>query len=274
MAKTTKVNLAKLFGNVATELAKNQSALNQADTQNNDHGTNMVNVFNTITSAMEDKPKAAPSDQLQYAAEQVRQNCQTGSGTVYADGLARAADALQGQNITSDNAMQLITALLGSNLGSQTPAQPSGGDALGSLLGSMLGGSAPTQSSGSGSADALGSLLGSVLEGGQTSNAPAGGASGDALSSMLGGLLGGEQATSGTSSGAAAGIGGTGITLEQVLAAGMGFMQSKQQGKDTMTSLLSAVVAGSQAGSGYRADSGKLVAGTLMQGLSSLLATK
>ncbi len=35
----TKVNLAKLFGNVAQELAKNQSTLNQADTQNNDHGS-------------------------------------------------------------------------------------------------------------------------------------------------------------------------------------------------------------------------------------------
>jgi hypothetical protein len=270
----TKVNLAKLFGNVASELAKNQSALNQADTQNNDHGTNMVNVFNTITSAMEEKPKASPSSQLEYAAQQVKQNCQTGSGNVYADGLARAAETLQGQNITSDNAMQLITALLGSNLGSQAPAQPSGADALGSLLGSVLGGASPTTSSGGGSADTLGSLLGDVLEGGQTANTPAGGASGDALSSLLGGLLGGEQASSGTSSSAAAGIGGTGITLDQVLAAGMGFMQAKNQGKDTMSSLLNAMVAGSQAGSGYRADSGKLVAGTLMQGLGSLLNQK
>jgi hypothetical protein len=235
----TKVNLAKLFGNVASELVKNQSALNQADTQNNDHGTNMVNVFNTITSAMEEKPKASPSAQLEYAAQQVKQNCQTGSGNVYADGLARAAETLQGQNITSDNAMQLITALLGSNLGSQAPAQTTGADALGNLLGSVLGEATSQQGSASSSST-------------------------DELSSMLGGLLGGEQ-------GSGNGIGGTGITLDQVLAAGLGFMQSKQQGKDTMSSLLNAVVAGSQAGSGYRADSGKLVAGTLMQGLNSLL---
>ncbi len=275
MAKTTKVNLAKLFGNVAQELAKNQGALNQADTKNNDHGTNMVNIFNTITQAMQEKPKASPTAQMEYAAEQVRQNCQSGSGTVYAEGLARAAAELQGQNITGDNAMQLITALMGSNLGGQSQAQSSaGGDVLGNLLGTMMsGGNAPAQSSGGGG-DVLGSLLGSMLEGGQAGNASAGNASGDALSSMLGGLLGAEQPSPAASAGTSAGLGGTGITLEQVLAAGMGFMQSKQQGKDTMSSLLNAVIAGTQAGSGYRAESGKLVAGTLMQGLGALLSKK
>lgn len=273
MAKATKVNLAKLFGNVAQELAKNQGALNQADTQNNDHGTNMVNVFNTITQAMEEKPKASPSAQMEYAAEQVRQNCQSGSGTVYADGLARAAAELQGQNISGENAMQLITALMGSNLGSQASTQSTGGDALGSLLGSMLGGAAPAQTSGGGG-DVLGNLLGAMLEGGQSGTAQGGNASGDALTSMLGGLLGAEQPSSGAPAGTSAGLGGTGITMEQVLAAGMGFMQSKQQGKDTMSSLLNAVIAGTQAGSGYRAESGKLVAGTLMQGLGALLAKK
>jgi hypothetical protein len=55
----------------------------------------------------------------------------------------------------------------------------------------------------------------------------------------------------------------------------MGFMQSKQQGKDTMSSLLNAVNRRYyQAGSGYRAESGKLVAGTLMQGLGALLSSK
>ncbi len=246
MAKTSKVNLAKLFGTVASELAKNQSALNQADTKNNDHGTNMVNVFNTIASAMEDKPKAAPSAQLEYAAEQVRQNCQTGSGTVYADGLARAAEALQGQNITSDNAMQLITALLGSSIGGQTGKPASSGDPMADLLGSLLGGSGAGQSSsGNTSADALSSLLGSLMSGGQPAQ-PA------------------QSSASGTG----------GIGLENILAAGLEFVQSQNQGQDTMSSLLDAVVAGSQAGSGYRAESGKLVAGTLMQGLSALLSQK
>jgi hypothetical protein len=246
MAKT-KVNLASLFGNVAQELAKNQNALNQADTQNNDHGDNMVNVFNTITQALENKPKGTPSSQLEYASEQVRQNCQSGSGAVYADGLARAAAELQGQNLNSANAMQLITALMGSAAGAQaTPQANQAGesDPLAGMLGTLLGSAAQSQQQTGGS-----------------------NATGDALSTLLGGLLGGEQSSPQSAS-------GSGINMQQVLAAGMEFMQSQQQGQDTMSSLLDAVVAGTQAGSGYRAESGKLVAGTLMQGLGVLLGKK
>ncbi len=265
----TKVNLAKLFGNVAQELAKNQGTLNQADTQNNDHGTNMVNVFNTITQALEEKPKATPSTQLEYASEQVRENCQSGSGTVYADGLARAAAELQGQNLNGSNAMQLITALMGTNLGGQSSTQSAGGDALGSLLGSMMGGSAPQQpTGGSGSGDVLGSLLGSVLSGGQSST-PRQVATPLAMHWVPCWVVCWEANNLPRSQPS-----GSGISMQQVLAAGLEFMQSQQQGQDTMSSLLDAVVAGTQAGSGYRAESGKLVAGTLMQGLGALLGKK
>ncbi len=267
MAKTTKVNLAKLFGTVASELAKNQSTLNQADTQNNDHGDHMVSVFNTITQAIQEKPKGSPTSQLEYAAEQVRENCQNGSGNVYADGLARAAQELQGQNIDATNAMQLITALMGTNMGGQGSAQPGNADALGSLLGAMMGGSTQQQSTaGAGSSDALSSMLGGLMGAGQTSGTGSN-AQGDMISSLLGGLLGGEQAPSQSGS-------GSGISMQQVLAAGLEFMQSQQQGQDTMSSLLDAVVAGSQAGGGYREESGKLVAGALMQGLGALMASK
>lgn len=265
MAKSN-INLASLFGNVAQELAKNQGALNQADTQNNDHGDNMVNVFNTITQALQEKPKVSPSSQLKYASEQVRQNCQSGSGTVYADGLARAASELQGQTINSSNAMQLITALMGS----QSSAQAGGSDALGGLLGTLLGGTTGQQpaSNSNTSGDAISTLLGGLLGGEQAPASSAGSnTSGDTLSSMLGGLLGGEQTSASSSN-------SSGISMQQILAAGMEFMQSQQQGQDTMSSLLDAVVAGTQAGSGYRAQSGKLVAGTLMQGLGSLLGKK
>lgn len=237
------VDLASLFGNVAQVLMQNKDQLNTADTQNNDHGDNMVKVFNTITQALEKKSTGSPADQLEYASKQVQKNCPSGSGKVYAEGLARAAGSLGGEAINSSNAMQLITSLLGS---SGTAAQPSAstenssGD-LGNLLGSILGGTTEPQQTGSN-------------------------ASGDALSSLLGGLLGGEQPAAQSSQ--------KGIGLEQILAAGMEFMQSQQQGQDTMSSLLDAVVAGSQAGSGYRAQSGKLVANTLMQGLGSLLARK
>jgi hypothetical protein len=234
------IDLASLFGNVAQVLLQNKDQLNSADTQNNDHGDNMVKVFNTITQAIEKKPKGTAADQLEYASQQVEKKCPSGSGKVYAEGLARAAGSLGNESINSNNAMQLITALLGSAQSSQpqTSTENSGGE-LGNLIGSLLGGGSDAQPSG-------------------------GNSSGDALSSLLGGLLGGEQP-------AASQSGQSGIGLPQILAAGMEFMQSQQQGQDTMSSLLDAVLAGSQAGSGYRAQSGKLVASTLMQGLGSFL---
>jgi hypothetical protein len=238
---SSSVDLAALFGNVAQVLKQNKDLLNSADTQNNDHGDNMVKVFNIITQALEKKSKGSATNQLEYASQQVEKNCPSGSGKVYAEGLARAASSLGGEAINSDNAMQLITALLGSSGNEQTSTTTDGNGELGNLIGSLLGGASEGQSSGN--------------------NAPA-----DAISSLLGGLLGGEQSASQS--------GQSGIGLDQILAAGMEFMQSQKQGQDTMSSLLDAVVAGSQAGSGYRAQSGKLVASTLMQGLSSYLAKK
>jgi len=238
------VDLASLFGNVAKVLMQNKDQLNSADTQNNDHGDNMVKVFNTITQALEKKSNGSASDQLMYASKQVSKSCDSGSGTVYAEGLTRAAGSLAGQSINSNNAIQLITALLGSTgTAAQPPAQADSSGDLGGLLGSLLGGAAEPQQTNSNT-------------------------SGDVLSSLLGDLLGGNQSSAQPESGQ------TGINMSQFLAAGMEFMQSQQQGQDTMSSLMDAVVAGSQAGSGYRSQSGKIVAGTLMQGLGALLGKK
>jgi len=239
----TSVDLAGLFGNVAQVLVQNQSALNQADTNNSDHGDNMVKVFNTITQALEKKQKGPASSQLKYASQQVEKNCPSGSGKVYAEGLARAASSVKGQSITSDNAMQLITSLLGTATAQQTPVQSQTGEAaLGALFGTLMGGTGTTQQSGNASSDMVGSLLGSLLGGGQSA----------------------PQSQSGSG----------GINMAQIMAAGMEFMTSKQQGQDTMSSLLDAVVAGARTGGGYRDQSSKLVAGTLMQGLGSLLSKK
>jgi hypothetical protein len=261
------VDLASLFGNVAQVLMQNKDQLNTADTQNNDHGDNMVNVFNTITQALEKKSKGTPTDQLEYASKQVAKNCPSGSGKVYAEGLARAAGSLGGESINSNNAMQLITSLLGSGgAAAQSPQQNQSGG-MGDLLGTLLGGTSEPQQPSASSADPIASLLGSLL-GGESQQQQSSTAESNPMADLLGGLLGGAQQTS------QSGTSQSGINMSQILAAGMEFMQSQQQGQDTMSSLLDAVVAGSQAGSGYRAQSGKLVAGTLMQGLGALLGKK
>jgi len=136
------MDLGSLF-NVATQaLAANQSSLNQADTENQNHGDNMVQAFNMISQVMANQQGASPSKQLRQASQYLAKNSTSGSGQVYSQGLAQAAKQFKGQSsVTPDNAMQLIGALLG---GGQQPAAQ-GGDLLGTLLG---GGQSIPQASG------------------------------------------------------------------------------------------------------------------------------
>ena len=126
-------DLAGLFNVAAKTLIANQSSLNQADAENQNHGDNMVQAFKMISKAMASQRGAPPSQQLQHASEYLAQNAPSGSGQIYAQGLAQAAQQFQGQSaVTPDNALKLIQSLLGSG---QQSSQQSSTDLLGSLLG-------------------------------------------------------------------------------------------------------------------------------------------
>ena len=126
-------DLSALFNVAAKTLAANRSALNQADTENQNHGDNMVQAFKMISQAMASQRGAAPSEQLRYASEYLGQNANSGSAHVYAQGLAQAAQQYQGQQaITPENALLLIQSLLG---GGQQSSSQGSADLLGSLLG-------------------------------------------------------------------------------------------------------------------------------------------
>ena len=156
-------DLSALFNVAAQALAANQSSLNQADTENQNHGDNMVKTFNMIAQSMAAERGKAPSRQLQQASQYLAQNAQSGSGQVYSQGLAQAAEQLRGQKaVTPDNAMLLIQSLLG---GGQQSASQSGADLLGSLMGSQQPSSQPG-----------GNLLGTLL-GGQQAPSSGGGLS-------------------------------------------------------------------------------------------------
>jgi len=130
-------DLSALFNVAAQALAANQSSLNQADVQNQNHGDNMVQAFQMISQAMASQRGTPPSTQLQHASDVLAQNATSGSGQVYAQGLAQAAQQFQGQNaVTPDNAMLLVQSLLG---GGQQSAPQGGADLLGSLLGGQQG---------------------------------------------------------------------------------------------------------------------------------------
>jgi hypothetical protein len=241
--RTDRVDLVRLFNTVTTTLKENQQSLNAADEYNHNHGDNMVQNFQVITRAMRAKKDAPPADQLAYASQALSQRAQSGSARLYAQGLAQAAGRFEGKPaVTAEDAMLLVQTLLG---GQAAPAQsyPGGMDGLGSLLGGQA---AP--------------------QAGQASG-------GDLMGSLLGALMGGAPAGQPTQAGAAQDEGG--INLNTLLTAGMAFFQARQQGAEPLAALTQAVMAGSQMqGTAHHAQSGQLVAETLINTIGKMLARR
>lgn len=144
------LDLSALFNAATQALTANQSSLNQADTENQNHGDNMVQAFQMISKVLAGQKNASPSQQLNQASQYLAQHGTSGSAQIYSQGLAQAAQQFQGQSaVTPENAMTLIQSLLG---GGQQSAPQAGGD----LLGTLLGGEQAASQGG----DLLGALLG------------------------------------------------------------------------------------------------------------------
>ena len=178
------IDLLKLFQAAAGALQQNQSALNQADTYNHDHGDNMVSTFNTIVQALQQKQDAKPAAQLKYVSRQLDQNATSGSGKTYAQGFAQAAGHFKGTEITLESILPLIQMILGG--GQATTKKGSSADLIRSILGGLTGGGAGQ----SGQGLDLGRLLGGLLGGQSGSSSNTGG---DLLGSLIGGLVGNSQ---------------------------------------------------------------------------------
>jgi hypothetical protein len=256
-----KLNLANLFQSVAGSLTQERQNLNNADTLNHDHGDNMVQVFNVIAQAMQAKQNADPADQLEYASQLLRQQ-KSGSAQVYAQGLAQASKEFQGQKqVTPNNAITLIQALLGGGQASTAQSNSGVGDLLGSLLG---GGNTDTQQPQSG----VGDLLGSLLGGGNTATQQSQNGVGDLLGSLLGG---GNTDTQQPQNQQASG----GLDMGDLLNAGMAFMNTKSQGGNNVQALVNALVSSSAMGnSQHRAQSGTLVVNSLLQAIGGMTGNK
>lgn len=226
------LDLGSLFSAVTKNLTANQDVLNQADTYNNDHGTHIVDIFKTITRSVKANKNATPAEQLAHASATVKATQPSGSGKFYADSLATAAQQLTGKNLDASTAMTLVTALLGGT--QQAPAKTAQSGA-GDLLGALLGGSGQSQSQ-SGTGDLLGSLLG--------------------------GLTGQQSGQSSQTDGK--------VDINDLMTAGMSFMQSKSRGASNTEAIVSAILAASPLGTSQdRAMSGNIIASTLLKKLSS-----
>ena len=145
------IDLGSLFNVASQALAENQSSLNRADVENQNHGDNMVQVFDMISQVMANQQGAPPSTQFRRASEYLAKNGNSGSSQVYSQALAQAAKQYRGKSaVTPDNAMMLLQALLGG--GQQSMPRETSAELLGSLLG---GGQQSSQGS-----DVLEALLG------------------------------------------------------------------------------------------------------------------
>lgn len=243
MSNTT-VDLAKLFKAASKSLVENQTALNQADDYNHNHGDNMVEIFKLINKAMTAKKTASPSDQLEYASELLAKKGTSGSAAAYSQGLSRAAQQFQGRQVSAENAVELISSLMGSKT-----AQQQGGGSAADLIGTLLGGSTQSQESDT-SGDMLGSLIGGLM-GGSGKSQPQAGSSGIDANDLL----------------------NIGMQLFQAYQSSSG--KSSGQGSDLAGTLLDTLLSGSaMSSSSHRTQSGKLVADALLTAATKYLSSR
>ena len=224
------LTLPSIFKAVSKTLSENEAVLNEADTYNHNHGSNMAKAFTTVSKAVAKKKDLPVSDQLAYASE-VLKDSSSGSARFYAQGLANASQKFQGKQLNENTVGLLINALMGT----QEPAQETSGAADQSLLGSLLGG-----------------MTGST----QQQSQPSGG---DLLGSLLGGMTGSTQQQSQPSGG------DNSLDVTDLLSAGLAYYSAKQQGGSTMEAIMQALSSASPLGKREdQTQSGALVINTIL----------
>ena len=237
------LKLPSILKAVSKTLSENEAALNEADTYNHNHGTNIAAAFTAASKAVAKKKDLPVAEQLAFASE-VMQGSSSGSAKIYAQGLATAAQQFQGKQLNENT----IGLLINSMMGMQEPAQASSGAANANLLGSLLGGltgvqSQPSQPSGG---DLLGSLLGSLSGGQSQPSQPSGG-------DLLGSLLGGQSSS------------GSGLDVTDLLSAGLAYYAATQQGASPLEAIMQALSSSSPLGKREdQKQSGAMVINTIL----------
>mgnify|MGYP001766487834 CR=1 FL=1 len=225
------LTLPSIFKAVSKTLSENEAVLNEADTYNHNHGSNMAKAFTTVSKAVAKKKDLPVSDQLAYASE-VLKDSSSGSARFYAQGLANASQKFQGKQLNENTIGLLINALMGT----QEPAQETSGAVDKNLLGSLLGGMTGAQT--------------------QQQSQPSGG---DLLGSLLGGMTGSSQQQSQPSGG------DNSLDVTDLLSAGLAYYSAKQQGGSTMEAIMQALSSASPLGKREdQTQSGALVINTIL----------
>lgn len=138
-AQISSQDLVKMFGSALDLLSNNKKELNQLDGHNGNHGDNMVQIFDVITSALSDKKDEPVEKSLSHAAKKVRK-INSGSAQAYAGNLEEAANLVKGKKLDVTQVATLLTTLLGAGQAAKPEPEPKAADPLGALLGGLLGG--------------------------------------------------------------------------------------------------------------------------------------
>ena len=134
-----KLELASLFQSVNEQLAQNQESLNVADNYNHNHGDHIVQIFNMVQNAVEEKSDRPATEQLKYASKVVERNVNSGSASLYAQGFAKAAENMRGKDLSPEFLNSLLTGLLNAEKPPQTSQASQKKGLFGSLLAGLFG---------------------------------------------------------------------------------------------------------------------------------------
>ena len=124
MAVTSTYSLAPLFQAVGEVLRQNQSALNQADPVNGNHGDHMVEIFQIAANAAQEKQSASLADAMAYAAGLLEAQSSNGSAKVYAHGLRQMAEQMRRYDISLDELIAYVQKVLREEKGAGQPDEP------------------------------------------------------------------------------------------------------------------------------------------------------
>jgi hypothetical protein len=205
------LDLSAIFSTVTEQLSQNKDSLNEADGYNHDHGDHMIQIFDVIKNAVAKKKDKPVAEQLEYASQAVTEKADSGSGKLYAEGLANAAKQFTGNELNAGNIGTLVQSLMGAEKPQEAKQ--------------------PEKSKGF-------------------------------FGSLLSGLTGKSQTESSQDKG---------LGMDDLFRAGMAFYQSKQEGDQTTSALMDALMSASPLGeSAHRSQSGSIVASTIMDFVKGL----
>lgn len=153
-------DLPHLFQIVADVLCNQQTALNQADSYNSNHGDHMVAIFQDAVLAAQESPENDLAEAMIHASRLLRQRRENGSAQVYADGLEQFAKQFRENQVSLDDLVSYVQDILGNEkVGSGGVQTGTGGQDQekkthsGSVLKALLGGLSGWQKAESGESD-------------------------------------------------------------------------------------------------------------------------